>query len=74
MADRTPNAHLERLYRETGWTVRQFAQAVNRIGVEQGMPLSYQPQSPFSWLKGYRPREAVRPMVLEPLPAGWGAR
>lgn len=38
MDNRVPNQGLERLYRETGWTLRQFAQAVNRVGTERGTP------------------------------------
>jgi hypothetical protein len=36
-----PNTGLERLYRQTGWTLRQFAQEVNRVGTERGTPLKY---------------------------------
>ncbi|MFT2014743.1 hypothetical protein ACMA1D_02670 [Streptomyces sp. 796.1] len=67
MAERVPNERLAGLYRETGWTLRQFAQAVNRLGTEQGTPLKYREPSPHSWLKGHFPREAVRPLVVEAL-------
>jgi hypothetical protein len=40
-----PNTGLERLYRETGWTLRQFAQDVNRVGTERGTPLKYREPS-----------------------------
>ena len=40
MANRVPNQELERLFRETGWTLRQLAQAVNRVGTEYGTPTS----------------------------------
>ncbi|WP_078841158.1 transcriptional regulator [Streptomyces acidiscabies] len=62
-----PNTELERLYRESGWTLRQFAQAVNRIGTERGTPLNYQEPSVHQWLKGHMPKEAARPLVLEAL-------
>jgi hypothetical protein len=62
-----PNAVLERLYRETGWTLRQFAQHVNRVGTERTMPLNYREPSVHQWLKGHMPKEAVRPLVLEAL-------
>ncbi len=62
-----PNADLERLYRETGWTLRQFAQNVNRVGTERGTPLNYREPSVHQWLKGHMPKEAVRPLVLEAL-------
>jgi hypothetical protein len=62
-----PNTDLERLYRETGWTLRQFAQAVNRVGTERGTPLNYREPSVHQWLKGHKPKETVRPLVLEAL-------
>lgn len=61
------NADLERLYRQSGWTLRQFAQAVNRIGTERGTPLKYQQPSVHQWLKGHLPKESARPLVLEAL-------
>ncbi|WKK25971.1 tetratricopeptide repeat protein [Streptomyces olivoreticuli] len=62
-----PNAGLERLYRETGWTLRQFAQEVNRVGTERGTPLRYREPSVHQWLKGGMPKETVRPLILEAL-------
>ncbi|MFF0446426.1 tol-pal system YbgF family protein [Streptomyces sp. NPDC004609] len=67
MTTRQPNAGLERLYRESGWTLRQFAQEVNRIGTERGTPLKYQQPSIHQWLSGHLPKEAVRPLILEAL-------
>lgn len=67
MTTRQPNAGLERLYRESGWTLRQFAQEVNRIGTERGTPLKYQQPSVHQWLSGHLPRETVRPLILEAL-------
>ncbi|WP_405983757.1 tetratricopeptide repeat protein [Streptomyces sp. NBC_00872] len=60
-----PNTALERLYRESGWTLRQLAQEVNRIGTERGTPLKYREPSVHQWLRGHMPREGVRPLVLE---------
>ncbi|MFJ8002699.1 tetratricopeptide repeat protein [Streptomyces sp. NPDC096310] len=60
-----PNTGLERLYRESGWTLRQVAQAVNRLGTEQGQPLKYRAPSAHQWLQGHMPREGVRFLVLE---------
>ncbi|MFJ2439062.1 tetratricopeptide repeat protein [Streptomyces sp. NPDC087658] len=59
------NTALERLYRESGWTMRQLAQEVNRIGTERGTPLKYRDPSVHQWLKGHMPKEAVRPLILE---------
>ncbi|MFD7285058.1 tetratricopeptide repeat protein [Streptomyces sp. NPDC059863] len=67
MTTRQANAGLERLYRESGWTLRQLAQAVNRIGTERGTPLKYSPPSVHQWLQGHMPRETVRPLILEAL-------
>ncbi|AZM53854.1 transcriptional regulator [Streptomyces sp. WAC 01529] len=67
MTSRQPNSGLERLYRESGWTLRQFAQEVNRIGTERGTPLKYQQPSVHQWLSGHLPKETVRPLILEAL-------
>lgn len=65
MGDRQPNEGLTRLYRESGWTLRQFAQAVNRVATEQGKPTQYERPSAHQWLAGHLPKEAVRPLILE---------
>lgn len=67
MTTRQPNAGLERLYRESGWTLRQFAQEVNRLGTERGTPLKYREPSVHQWLKGHLPKDSVRPLILEAL-------
>ncbi|MGW6459444.1 tetratricopeptide repeat protein [Streptomyces sp. NPDC055078] len=67
MVTREPNECLARLYRETGWTQRQFAQAVNRLGTERGTPVTYQRPSVSQWLSGQLPREETRPLILEAL-------
>ncbi|QDY79309.1 tetratricopeptide repeat protein [Streptomyces qinzhouensis] len=67
MATREPNTHLALLFRETGWTHRQFVQAVNRIGTERGTPTKYQSPSVSQWLGGYVPKESTRPLIREAL-------
>ncbi|MFF3261388.1 tetratricopeptide repeat protein [Streptomyces sp. NPDC002932] len=67
MTTRQPNTALEHLFRESGWTLRQFAQSINRIGTERGTPLNYTKPSVHQWLQGQMPREAVRPLILEAL-------
>ncbi|MCQ4044988.1 tetratricopeptide repeat protein [Streptantibioticus rubrisoli] len=62
-----PNKDLERLYRETGWSLRQFAQEVNRIGTERKTPLKYREPSVHQWLKGHMPKADVRPLIVEAL-------
>ncbi|MFD5986330.1 tetratricopeptide repeat protein [Streptomyces cyaneofuscatus] len=65
MSNGEPNASLDRLFRETGWTLRQCAQAVNRIGTERGTPKQYRAPSVHQWLSGGMPREDARPLILE---------
>ncbi|MFE7623754.1 tetratricopeptide repeat protein [Streptomyces sp. NPDC057509] len=67
MTTRQPNAGLVRLYRESGWTLRQFAQEVNRIGTERGTPLKYQQPSVHQWLSGHLPKASARALILEAL-------
>ncbi|MFJ8847231.1 tetratricopeptide repeat protein [Streptomyces cyaneofuscatus] len=67
MTTRQPNVALERLFRESGWTMRQLARAVNRIGTERGTPLRYQQPSVHQWLNGHLPKESARPLILEAL-------
>ncbi|MEV3892036.1 tetratricopeptide repeat protein [Streptomyces anulatus] len=62
-----PNSGLERLYHESRWTLRQFAQEINRLGTERGTPLKYREPSVHQWLKGHLPKDAVRPLILEAL-------
>ncbi|GAA0489512.1 tetratricopeptide repeat protein [Streptomyces sp. NPDC046215] len=67
MGTPAPNAGLERLYRETRWTLRQFAQEVNRIGTERGTPRKYREPSVHQWLRGHLPRADVQPLITEAL-------
>ncbi|MGW1148436.1 tetratricopeptide repeat protein [Streptomyces sp. NPDC002454] len=65
MATREPNERLTLLFRETGWTERQLAQAVNRVGAELGVPTQYKQPSAHQWLNGCLPKAVARPLVLE---------
>ncbi|MEU8824295.1 tetratricopeptide repeat protein [Streptomyces sp. NPDC048636] len=65
MSQREANRGLERLFRETGWTLRQWVQEINRIGTERGTPQKYREPSAHQWLRGHTPREATRPLILE---------
>ncbi|MEU9609876.1 tetratricopeptide repeat protein [Streptomyces sp. NPDC048057] len=67
MATREPNEGLASLHRETGWTLRQLAQWVNRVGTERGTPTKYQQPSVHQWLNGHMPKESTRPLILEAL-------
>ncbi|GBQ02734.1 Tat pathway signal protein [Streptomyces spongiicola] len=65
MGTNGPNTALERLFRETGWTLRQCAQAINRVGTERGTPKRYRAPSVHQWLSGSVPRDDARPLILE---------
>ncbi|MFI1866626.1 tetratricopeptide repeat protein [Streptomyces jumonjinensis] len=67
MAPKVSNECLKRLHREAGWTLRQFVQAVNRVGTERGTPAKYQQPSAHQWLNGHVPKGETRPLVLEAL-------
>ncbi|TVL91955.1 tetratricopeptide repeat protein [Streptomyces sp. SAJ15] len=67
MGAREPNQDLRRLHSEAGWTLRQFAQAVNRVGTECGTPTTYSAQTAHTWLKGHLPSEERRALILEAL-------
>ncbi|MCX5385224.1 tetratricopeptide repeat protein [Streptomyces sp. NBC_00083] len=63
----TPNDHLRRLFAETGWTLSQWARAVNLVGSENGTPLRYNASAAHHWLGGTTPRERVRRFIVEAL-------
>ncbi|MFE9456412.1 tetratricopeptide repeat protein [Streptomyces californicus] len=65
MSTNQPNAAFERLFRETGWTLRQCAQAINRVGTEHGTPKQYRAPSVHQWMGGGVPREDARSLILE---------
>ncbi|WP_435135940.1 tetratricopeptide repeat protein [Actinacidiphila sp. bgisy144] len=67
MDDRQPNDGLKGLYTATGWTLRQFAQEVNKVATERGRPTRYQRPSVHQWLDGHLPKAEVRPLILEAL-------
>lgn len=65
MSTNQPNAAFERLFRETGWTLRQCAQAINKVGTEHGTPKQYRAPSVHQWMSGGIPREDARSLILE---------
>ncbi|MGW2593112.1 tetratricopeptide repeat protein [Streptomyces sp. NPDC001515] len=65
MGTSEPNTALERLFRETGWTLRQCAQAINRVGTERETPKQYRAPSVHQWMSGSVPREDARSLILE---------
>jgi hypothetical protein len=64
---RAPNSALAALMAEAGWTNGQFASAVNRVGAEAGLRLTYDDSAVCHWLAGTLPRHRVRPVVCEAL-------
>ncbi|MBB5938470.1 tetratricopeptide repeat protein [Streptomyces zagrosensis] len=67
MAERVPNTSLEQLFRETEWTLRQFAQQVNKLCTERGTPKAYSPQAAWAWLNGTVPPLPIRRLIVEAL-------
>ncbi|MER6011051.1 tetratricopeptide repeat protein [Streptomyces bluensis] len=65
MGKREPNHALSRLLVETTYSQSQLAAAVNRVGTEAGVPLRYDDSAVSHWLDGTKPREHVRPFILE---------
>ncbi|MFF7634809.1 hypothetical protein ACFZB9_16865 [Kitasatospora sp. NPDC008050] len=62
---RTPNRQLVALLSEARWGNDQLARAVNRTGRDAGLELTYDHSAVSHWLKGVRPKPAVRPVVAE---------
>lgn len=62
---RTPNTELASLMRQAGWGNDQLARAVNRVGNEAGLRLTYDKSAISHWLSGSRPRVDVREVVRE---------
>ncbi|WP_328620735.1 hypothetical protein [Streptomyces sp. NBC_00354] len=62
---RTPNAGLENLLEQAGWSRAQFALIVNRIGAEAGLTLKYGQPAVSQWVAGHQPRAQVRAIVVE---------
>ncbi|WP_311766820.1 tetratricopeptide repeat protein [Streptomyces rhizosphaericus] len=67
MTKREPNLKLERLFRQTGWTLDRFSRAVNKLGTERGTPTRYSAPTVHQWLKGHMPKENARPLIVEAL-------
>ncbi|SDY47907.1 hypothetical protein SAMN05421504_105677 [Amycolatopsis xylanica] len=65
MTGRRPNDPLRTLLTEAGWTGGALAAAVNAIGGEAGLRLSYDRTSVAHWLSGSRPRSPVPDLVAE---------
>ncbi|MDT3395977.1 tetratricopeptide repeat protein [Streptomyces sp. B1866] len=60
-----PNGALRALLSETGWSPRQLADEVNKVGTERRTPTTYKRQSVVHWLNGHVPMEENRPLIRE---------
>ncbi|MFF4557130.1 hypothetical protein [Streptomyces sp. NPDC001422] len=67
MPNRVPNEGLARLIDEAGWTYKQLALNVNKVGAERGLRLTYDESSVKHWLDGTMPKKPVRPAIVEAL-------
>lgn len=67
MVRNTRNTALEGLVRETGWSNPQLARAVNSVGTEMGLRLTYDATTVCHWLNGTVPRKRAQPAVLQAL-------
>ncbi|MET9320234.1 hypothetical protein ABZX75_08620 [Streptomyces sp. NPDC003038] len=62
---RTRNAGLQQLLEQTGWSRRQFASIINRIGAEAGLTLTYGQPAVSQWVAGHQPRPQVSALIVE---------
>ncbi|MGP3690383.1 tetratricopeptide repeat protein [Streptomyces sp. IBSNAI002] len=67
ISPKEPNSILRHLIGESGWTLEEFARAVNALGRGQGIPLRYDRTSVAHWLTGSRPRPPVPDVVAQVL-------
>lgn len=66
-SEKQRNIGLKNLLGQAQWSETQLAQAVNRIGTEAGMGLTYSQSTVAHWIRGTQPTERVRPLIIEAL-------
>lgn len=71
---RAPNGRLRDALTETGWTEQQLADAVNAVGAESGIALSYDRTAVAHWLAGTRPRPPAPELIAEAISRRLGSR
>lgn len=59
------NTALRDAIRAAGWTLAASAEAVNAVGAENNVPLTYGPTSVAHWLTGATPRPEAVPVAVE---------
>nr|BFD89721.1 hypothetical protein KitaXyl93_10810 [Kitasatospora sp. Xyl93] len=64
---RTPNTDLASLMKQAQWGNDQLARAVNRVGCEAGLRLTYDKSAISYWLSDTIPRAEVQKVVRETL-------
>ncbi|MFF3173996.1 hypothetical protein ACFVQ0_15345 [Streptomyces sp. NPDC057900] len=64
-SEKQRNAGLKDLLGQAQWSETQLAQAVNRLGTEAGMRLTYSQSTVAHWIRGTQPTERVRPLIIE---------
>jgi tetratricopeptide (TPR) repeat protein len=74
MNPRVPNRHLRSLLDETGWSGQKFVNAINHLGAEAGLTLTYQRASVTQWLSGTHPRSPAPELMAEAFSRELGRR
>lgn len=64
VSGRQRNEALRGLLHQANWSETKLAHAVNRLGTEAGMSLTYSQPSVAAWIRGSQPIERVRPLVV----------
>lgn len=59
------NTALETVLSQAGWTLAAAAAAINAVGAENGLPLTYGAGSVAHWLAGVTPRSETVPIAVE---------
>ncbi|MFD9427032.1 MULTISPECIES: hypothetical protein [unclassified Streptomyces] len=67
MTAHTPNPRLRALLDEASWTGQRLAEAVNAVGRERGMALTYGRATVSRWLAGTRPPPQISTLAAEAL-------
>lgn len=64
-SEKQRNTGMKNLLGQAQWSETQLAQAVNRLGTEAGMGLTYSQSTVAQWIRGAQPNERVRPLIIE---------
>lgn len=64
-SEKQRNTGMKCLLGQAQWSETQLARAVNRLGTEAGMGLTYSQSTVAQWIRGSQPNERVRPLIIE---------